>query len=72
VVNSPMDDDIIKEPLCVLCLHTTGFDYGYCWAFPGGIPEEILAGEFDHTKQYSKEPWPEGDGEYQFEPWASK
>lgn len=23
-----------------------------CMAFPAGIPEDILTGEFDHTKKY--------------------
>ena len=35
---------------------------GRCYAFPNGIPEEILTGEFDHSKPYP------GDNGIRFEP----
>ena len=35
---------------------------GRCKAFPDGIPEEIITGQFDHTKPHK------GDNGIQFEP----
>lgn len=52
--------DVIVEPICLTCAHTVGSEFGYCSAFPFGIPEEILYGAFDHN-----EPWPES-AEYPF------
>jgi len=37
-------------------------EYLVCNAFPEEIPEEILTGEYDHTKPYK------GDNGIQFEP----
>ena len=37
-----------------------------CKAFPNGIPNEILTGEFDHTKPYK------GDNGLRFEPIKEK
>lgn len=47
-------NETIVEPICTLCLHAIGWDWGLCDAFPDGIPEEILEGKFDHTKSYKK------------------
>jgi len=49
-----LKDGTIIEPLCVLCAHTDGFDWGFCKAYPTGrgIPQEILEGKVDHTKPY--------------------
>ena len=45
---------------CVTCKNYTML--GECLAFPDGIPEPIMLGEFDHT-----EPYP-GDNGLRFEP----
>lgn len=45
---------------CLSCRHHWGGNQ--CEAFPGGIPEEILFGDNDHT-----EPYP-GDHDIQYEP----
>jgi hypothetical protein len=45
---------------CALYLHDT--DTPACVAFPDGIPEEILTGEFDHTTAYP------GDNGWRFMP----
>lgn len=44
---------------CARCKHYWGV--GKCEAFTKQIPDEILTGEFDHTKPY------EGDGGIRFE-----
>ena len=49
-----------KYIACNSCQHLR--DNDKCKAFPGGIPEDILVGENDHT-----EPYP-GDHGIQFEP----
>lgn len=36
---------------CVRCEHYRMEDDS-CKAFPGGIPQEILLGDFDHTRAY--------------------
>jgi hypothetical protein len=38
---------------CIRCRHYRG--ELTCGAFPGGIPEEILVGLHDHTKQFGDE-----------------
>jgi len=51
----------LGKGICNKCKNV--YDDGLtCRAFPGGIPEEILVGEFDHHKPY------EGDRGIQFEP----
>jgi len=37
---------------CIKCKHINDETYQICKAFPDGIPEEILAGEVDHTNPY--------------------
>lgn len=48
-----MAEDVIIEPLCLTCERTRGFEGSSCLAFPLGIPEEILNGEFDHHNPHS-------------------
>ena len=48
-------DGAIVEPLCLFCRRTRGWFYGYCDAFPDGIPKEILECRFDHTKKHPKD-----------------
>jgi len=48
-------------PKCVYCKHFNHLEWN-CMAYTGGIPEEILTGEIDHTKPYK------GDNGIQFEP----
>ena len=47
-------------PICFDCKHYR--KQFKCKAFPGGIPEEIIFGEHDHTEPYK------GDGGIQLEP----
>jgi len=55
---------IYPPPICLMCKHNREAPQGgmVCDAFPDGIPEPILVGDFDHT-----EPYP-GDHDIQFEP----
>lgn len=50
--------------ICNYCSHSylskNGQSYPTCKAFPDGIPEEILNGEYDHHKPY------EGDNGIRF------
>lgn len=46
---------------CRKCRHYMASEVGPCPAFPGGIPEEILTGEFNHKIPF------EGDHGIQFE-----
>ena len=50
-----------NNPLCNNCKQYTG--YANCKAFPEGIPDDILTGEFDHTKKH-----PEQKNDILFEP----
>lgn len=55
---------IYSKPICENCKHILNDKPGYfCKAFPGGIPEEILTGDDDHSK-----PLPEQDNDIVFEP----
>lgn len=38
--------------ICMFCKHLYLDKTRKCKAFPDGIPEDILTGEFDHTKKY--------------------
>lgn len=38
---------------CMECVHYLGVLE--CEAFPGGIPNDILSGEFDHTEVHPKQ-----------------
>jgi len=49
---------------CISCKHYWGV--GKCSAFEEQIPDEILRGDFNHTKPY------EGDHGIQFEPITKK
>ncbi|HMO03908.1 MAG TPA: hypothetical protein PKC67_02525 [Kiritimatiellia bacterium] len=54
---------MITIPRCLTCKHyigATGQEF-VCKAFPNGIPDAIIDGEFDHTQPY------EGDGGIRFE-----
>ena len=49
----------LDDGICNGCQHVS--DDGFsCKAFPGGIPDEILTGKFDHHKPYK------GDKDIQF------
>jgi hypothetical protein len=39
---------VITEPPCFTCLHL--ITYPYCFAFPGGIPDNIIRGKNLHTE----------------------
>lgn len=56
---------MIDVPICVKCKHYNKIDYEKlifsCWAYPDGIPDEIIEGEVDHKKPYK------GDNGIQFE-----
>lgn len=52
----------ISAPLCVECIHEKDSNKLICAAFPGGIPEDILVGDFDHTKLH-----PDQDNDILFE-----
>ena len=58
----------VYHPMCMECEH-----YNYrgeaftCEAFPGGIPEEIITGEFEHNKPWPNEENPQDNG-IRFEP----
>ena len=45
-----------KLPYCHICRHVKFDGRWRCLAFPGGVPDEILSGEFDH-----RNPWPNAD-----------
>ena len=44
---------------CIRCNHYWG--EGRCDAFPNGIPEKIISGDYDHSKEH------EGDNGIKFE-----
>jgi len=54
---------MIGVPQCNFCRHYRGSDGKrfMCAAFPSGIPDAIIDGEFDHTQPY------EGDGGIRFQ-----
>jgi len=60
-----LDFITLGKGICNKCQHSLpskeGQSYPSCEAFPNGIPEEILIGEFDHHKPYK------GDNGIQFE-----
>jgi len=43
---------LVKYPLCISCKWEYESDKFICKAFPDGIPEDILLGNFDHTKKF--------------------
>ncbi len=60
-----MWDDGILVSQCMLCKHRSDdADEQVCDAFPKGIPDEIIANEFDHRDKWTKKP---GDKGIQFE-----
>lgn len=42
----------INEPLCLICIHKIGWEWGKCSAYPEGIPKEILDGTQAHFEPY--------------------
>ena len=49
---------ITPTPKCVFCKHYhefANFNKLTCNAFPSGIPEKIIDGEFEHTKKYPRQ-----------------
>lgn len=44
----PVNKEIIDSDLCNNCSHFWGIDK--CFAFPDGIPNEILHGDNQHSK----------------------
>jgi hypothetical protein len=55
-----MSDDTIVEAACIHCRYL--ITWGKCFAFPDGIPKEILDGENDHSEPF------DGDNGLQFKP----
>jgi hypothetical protein len=54
-------------PICIDCARLNGDESGpgmTCEAFPNGIPEEILSGEFNHMKENHPK-----DGGLKFKPY---
>lgn len=55
-----IDDSSLSKPfispLCLVCARANDLEApASCEAFPEGIPQEILSGEFVHTKKFRKE-----------------
>jgi hypothetical protein len=52
-----IDDTIFDDPfaytLCATCKHFRSFNEKTCDAFPDGIPNDILNGDFVHNKEYT-------------------
>ena len=66
-------DPPVEVPQCFACKNILEYNAAFfegivkeervtCRAFPGGIPEEVLSGEFDHSNAYA------GDSGIRFEP----
>ena len=47
--------DELQVCQCNNCLNNNNDKYVTCKAFPEGIPEDILTGEFDHTKKHPEQ-----------------
>jgi|GEM_PF-3665951 len=45
----------IKRSTCLGCTHFHTYPLLTCDAFPDGIPEEITAGQFDHTNPHRRD-----------------
>jgi len=59
-----IDNDIHEEPTrCIFCDNLLDYAKKTCKAFQDGIPQDILTGEFDHTKKH-----PAQDNDILFEP----
>lgn len=54
---------IYDEPKCMNCKNYIKEKGMICLAFPGGIPIDILTGDFDHTKKH-----PDQKNDILFEP----
>lgn len=59
---------IYDRPQCEDCKHYN-METSACDAFPGGIPDEIYLGDFDHRNPYPNADEPEDNG-IRFEPKA--
>lgn len=63
--NTMSKDGSIREPICLSCARTLGYDWPQsCEAFPKEIPLDILECIADHTKPIK------GDGGKTFKPYS--
>lgn len=46
-----LKEEKLKLP-CLECLHAVGWKWGYCDAYPDGIPDAILEGRVNHRRKH--------------------